>query len=534
MPLRIALFLISVTLAAQVPFTHFAVFGDSLSDNGNVLAATTLLGAPQPVPPLYATGEFTDGANSVPSTSAPLGLWIEQLAAKMGLPVPQPFAKGGTNYAIGSAQTGSNPAFGPGKLGVPYVTDQVNQFLTANHTASPNFFYTFWCGANDILAGADPATVVANVHANIETLVKAGGKYFFWANQPPIGEAPQSVNTAQRAPLDAAAVTSNNAWTTAIASLLAEHPGITIVAFDAYSGTQLVLQNPSLYGFVNITSPAQGLANVDPNTYFYWDTLHPTTAVNALVADGALDTIQSAFNGAPFVSSVANAFGGSAIIAPNTWVAIKGSLLSAPTDSRIWLGSDFVNNQMPTALDQVSVTMNGEKAYVYYISPTQLNILTPPDLAPGTVEVQVTANGHTSGIFLVQSQTLSPSFFVFDGTHVIAAHLAGGDVGPTTLFPGLTTPAKPGEEVVMVANGFGVTSAAIVPGAPSQSGSLATLPVVMIGGIQANVLFAGLIGPGLFQFNVTVPSATPDGDIPLVATYQGATTPTGAVITVHQ
>jgi uncharacterized protein (TIGR03437 family) len=529
------LVLTSLPLFGQVPFTQFVVFGDSLSDNGNYLVGTTLLGDPQPVAPGYATGEYTDGVNSVPSTSNPLGLWIEQLARGMNLPAPQPYAKGGFNYATASAQTGTNPAYAPGKPTVPWSTDQVDVFLATVHTPPVDYLYTFWCGSDDIFAGVNPATAVSNVQANINTLANAGAKYFLWVNLAPLGEIPQYINTSQRAAMDAAAVAYNTAWTTAIAQLMAAHPGITIAAFDVHSGMEEYTQNPSLYGFVNVTSPAQGLANVNPNTYLFWDMVHPTTAGHAGIADGAYNAIASAFGGLPLITSVVNAFGNSSTIAANTWVAVKGSVLSAAGDSRTWQGSDFVNGQMPSAVDGVSVTMNGEKTYVYYISPTQLNILTPPDLAPGPVLVQATANGRTSAAFLVESQTLSTSFFAFDGTHVVAQHVPSyTDVGPTTLYAGLTTPAQPGEEVVLYANGFGPTSATVVAGSAAQSGTLSPLPVVTIGGVQANVLFAGLVGVGLFQFNVIVPPSTPNGDIPLVATYNGATTQSDVVITVQQ
>src|ERR1700679_461112 len=99
---RAALFLLSTSLFAQVPVTEFVVFGDSLSDNGTFYIGTSLLGEPQPGPPLYATGEYTDGTNSVPATTGPLGLWIEQLAPKRNLPVPKPYPTGGTNYAVAS------------------------------------------------------------------------------------------------------------------------------------------------------------------------------------------------------------------------------------------------------------------------------------------------------------------------------------------------------------------------------------------------------------------------------------------------
>jgi uncharacterized protein (TIGR03437 family) len=59
------------------------------------------------------------------------------------------------------------------------------------------------------------------------------------------------------------------------------------------------------------------------------------------------------------------------------------------------------------------------------------------------------------------------------------------------------------------------------------------MPVVHIGGVPATLQFAGLVSPGLFQFNVVVPQA-PDGDQVITAAYNGFTTQTGAVLTVRQ
>ena len=95
---------------------------------------------------------------------------------------------------------------------------------------------------------------------------------------------------------------------------------------------------------------------------------------------------------APTISLVANAEGENPVIAPNTWVEVKGANLSRSGDSRIWQSSDFAKNQLPTSLDGVSVTVNGKNAYVYYISPTQVNILTPPDAMTGAVAVVVTSS----------------------------------------------------------------------------------------------------------------------------------------------
>jgi uncharacterized protein (TIGR03437 family) len=243
-------------------------------------------------------------------------------------------------------------------------------------------------------------------------------------------------------------------------------------------------------------------------------------------------TIQT--GSAPVIGLVANAAGEGPIIAANTWLEVKGLNLAPANDTRIWGGSDFVNNQMPKQLDGVSATVNGKSAYVYYISPTQVNILTPPDAMTGTVQVQVSNNGATAASYTVQAQPVSPSFFVFNGGPFVAAtHVDGSYLGPTTLFPKLTTPAKPGETVVLYGNGFGPTSVPVVNGSSVQSGTLAPLPQIQIGGIAATVTFAGLVSPGEFQFNVVVPPGTPDGNNTLTATYNGVTTQTNVFLAVQ-
>jgi uncharacterized protein (TIGR03437 family) len=214
-------------------------------------------------------------------------------------------------------------------------------------------------------------------------------------------------------------------------------------------------------------------------------------------------------------------------------VEIKGAGLAL--DSRTWASADFVKNQLPTQLDNITATVDGKSAFVYYISPSQINILTPPDAMSGPVSVLVTNNGVPTASFTAQAQPLSPSFFVFaGGPYIAATHANGTYLGPTTLYPGLTTPAKPGEVVVLYANGFGPTSTPIVGGSVNQSGSLSPLPVIKIGGVAATVQFAGLIAPGQYQFNVAIPGSLPSGDQSIIATYNNQSTQSGALITIKQ
>jgi uncharacterized protein (TIGR03437 family) len=236
----------------------------------------------------------------------------------------------------------------------------------------------------------------------------------------------------------------------------------------------------------------------------------------------------------PAISLVANAAGESPAIAANTWVEIKGSNLAPPGDMRPWQGPDFVGNRMPTKLDNVGVTVNGILAYVYYISPLQVNILTPPDVLSGSVQVVVANNGSSSAAFIAQGQPIAPSFFIFNGgSYVAATHSDGSLIGPPSLYPGASTPAKAGETIVLYGNGFGSTNVPVQRGSVAQSGTLSPFPEVNIGGVAAIVQFAGLVAPGEFQLNVVVPSSLTNGDQSIIATYGGLSTQPSTLITIR-
>jgi uncharacterized protein (TIGR03437 family) len=283
------------------------------------------------------------------------------------------------------------------------------------------------------------------------------------------------------------------------------------------------------------------------NVYVVGNTYSPNWKVTANAAQSTYggqaqltewpwgDAVYSVFSGfpvTPVITKVANAEGESPTIAPNTWVEVKGSGL-AP-DSRTWATPDFVNNQMPTALDGASVTLNGEKAYVYYISPGQINILTPPDLAPGPVQVVVSDQGNQSAPFTVTAQTYSTSFFIFGaGPYIAATHVNGNLIGPASLYPGFSTPAAAGETIVLYTNGFGPVSPPVVNGSATQTGNLPPFPTVRIGSNNATVTFAGLISPGLYQFNVQVPAGAVSGDNAITATLNGNTTQAGTLLTIR-
>ena len=217
-----------------------------------------------------------------------------------------------------------------------------------------------------------------------------------------------------------------------------------------------------------------------------------------------------------------------------TWVSIFGTNLSQSTYT--WQGSDFVNGLLPTSLQGVSATINGVAAYVGYVSPTQINVLAPDDATAGTVQVQVTAAQQTGNSFSAPKTQFAPAFFTIGGgAYVAAQHTDYSTVGAANLLPGVTTtPAKSGETILLYGTGFGPTN----PPLPTAqlvtvAEPLANNVAISIGGVAATATFAGLVSPGLYQFNVTVPNL-PNGDAAVLAAIGGVTTQTGVSVTVQQ
>jgi uncharacterized protein (TIGR03437 family) len=92
-------------------------------------------------------------------------------------------------------------------------------------------------------------------------------------------------------------------------------------------------------------------------------------------------------------------------------VTIRGTNLANTNPGRTWRTDEIVNGNLPQSLDNVSVTINGKATYVYYISPTQINVQAPTDTTIGPVDVVVTNNGNVSQSATAQLQAVAPAFF---------------------------------------------------------------------------------------------------------------------------
>ncbi|HYP05233.1 MAG TPA: peptidylprolyl isomerase [Bryobacteraceae bacterium] len=226
----------------------------------------------------------------------------------------------------------------------------------------------------------------------------------------------------------------------------------------------------------------------------------------------------------------AGAFGAFGEAAPGSYLEIYGVDLAATT--RSWEARDFNNGAAPTSLDDVKVTIGGQDAFISYISPTQVNVQVPENVAPGaTVPVVVSYQGQEKAfgsitIKPVAAGLLAPeSFKVGDYQFVVAQHQDRSLVGIPAIPNVPDAPAKAGETLTFYGVGFGAVDSGPVGGRLAQGLPRVVAPVqFFFGDREARVDYAGLVPGlvGLYQFNVVVPSGLGSQDLPLRVTVGGA------------
>jgi uncharacterized protein (TIGR03437 family) len=258
-----------------------------------------------------------------------------------------------------------------------------------------------------------------------------------------------------------------------------------------------------------------------------------TCTLGTVIYDLVVAPQAQAAGSAPAIASVVNAAGFQPGIVADSWVTIKGTNLASTTDD--W--SHSINGALPTSLDGVSVTMGGKPAYVYYISPGQLNVLAP-DLPAGPVTVTMTTPGGTGAAFTTTASAYGPAFFLWPNSQVVATRQDYTyAVKPGTFAGAATVAAKPGDVLILWATGFGPTFPAAPSGVsvPASGGySTASAPTATIANTPAIVYGAALApgSAGLYQIAIQVPNTLADGDWPIQASISGALSPTGIVLSI--
>lgn len=302
------------------------VFGDSLSDVGNISAESAI------VPQLpYHNGRFSNG-----------DIWVELFARHFGLEA-RPSYLGGTNYAQGASGTGRGLAnYGGLPLG-PNVREQV--LLYRGRPLGTELFIV-WGGANDVfdvLAGAcemTPAQMADNVYLAVAMLYERGGRQFLVPNLPDIGLAPR-YRDGERASMATQLSGDFNAHLAARLDQLDSLSGIRIYRLDVWALFNAAIADPPP-GVTNLTEPAWsgsflgylsgGELVADPDAYLFWDSVHPTRVSHGLIAAAAIDLVESSF-APPVQRPEPVGLSGIALPPPIDFWLTYFSLLSQPSDA---------------------------------------------------------------------------------------------------------------------------------------------------------------------------------------------------------
>ena len=269
-------------------FTSLYSFGDSLSDSGSspssVMSIYNFLGSCDPYhpcPPYYA-GRYSNGpvavehlANSIlPGGATPANFFN--------------FAVAGSTTGLGNYGDGGT-ATHTGVYGLPGMYQQVGSYLTSSGgTADPNALYFVWGGANDFLTLDSPILAAQNIANYVGALATAGATHILVPNLPDLSLTPfvQSVGLQTQAHVFSTAF--NAMLAIQLGSLDQLFPAADIIQFDTYSFLNDVVLNPAKYGLSNSQDAClpslPGAPCANPDSYVFWDSFHPTTAADAVIA----------------------------------------------------------------------------------------------------------------------------------------------------------------------------------------------------------------------------------------------------------
>lgn len=327
---------------------------------------------------------------------------------------------------------------------------------------------------------------------------------------------------------------------------------VTINCTVSNSGdTALVTPELSAALGSNPPSTIGNLASINPNTSasraftvtaptsgtFFTVKVTAGSVMYGVAFSAARDVIIELGSGAPTrplisANGIVNAASSQPGLSASQWVTIRGTNLAPVTRT---LG--FVNGAYPTVADGVSVTVDGKPAYLYYLSPTQINFVSPDLNRVGNVPVVVTKDGVPSDAINVTVQSTAPAAFLWPGGYAVATDVNYQFRVRSGTFSGVaTSAAKPGEVIILWVTGLGPTNPAIPAGQQVPAGqlySVANSVQVTIGGVRAELFGAALASgnASLYQIALRVP-ALGAGDHSVVTTVGGVPS-VSALLTVQ-
>jgi outer membrane lipase/esterase len=283
-----------VSLPAQAALSGITVFGDSLSDTGNVFLATG--GAIPPAP--YFAGRFSDGA-----------VWTDYLAGGLGFAAVPSLMPGGQNYAFGGARTG------PGTNPVPGLLAQTGGIWAQSlgGPADPNRLYVLVGGGNDMRdartmfqtntatdqAGRQAAAELAaqQLTQSLGVLAGNGAQTVLLGNLPDLGRTPEAVSLGLVDASSDATLRFNAQLPGVLAAGASFGLSMRFVDFVGVADSvfnDATMNAGGIYGITNITTPCGAFyPGGGPlcSLSAFSDDLHPSTRVHQLFGEAALQAL---------------------------------------------------------------------------------------------------------------------------------------------------------------------------------------------------------------------------------------------------
>jgi phospholipase/lecithinase/hemolysin len=206
---------------------------------------------------------------------------------------------GGNNFAYGGARTS-----GTGGIQGLFIRDfdeQVDQFLMMRNV-DPNALFLVFAGSNDLVGGQTNVSIpVNNLAKDLGRLATAGARNFLVPNLPLLGHLPRfNDNPSSLAEVNARSSQFNAALDAALDNLEMNNPSLNLFRLDVQAMFSQALADPSAFGLANVTDaaapglePGASLYNtsqiaLNQGEYMFWDELHPTATVHAVLAERAL------------------------------------------------------------------------------------------------------------------------------------------------------------------------------------------------------------------------------------------------------
>jgi outer membrane lipase/esterase len=269
--------------AKSEPFSHLAIFGDSLSDTGNLYR----LSGGYPPSPCYQ-GRFCNGP-----------LWVEYLAGDLGM-----VYRAEDNYAVAGATTGTlNSNNKPGQ-DFPGLQGEVDSFINAGGVTEPErALFVVAAGANDFFVGLQtgqsPQSIIANgvnhTVVAVQRLWAAGARFIMVMNLPDLGVTPYGQGSGMGAALTQLSAVYNQVLGLALDQL--SQAGLPTMRLDAFAVLGRMAHEPAVYGFTNVSVPLKSVPSApNPEQFLFWDEVHPTTQAHKVLAAEAIQQLMNSFS----------------------------------------------------------------------------------------------------------------------------------------------------------------------------------------------------------------------------------------------